>query len=85
MTREAKRQETERESGMTARQWNGQHNRFKDITNQIFGRLTALHHLTGTQRWMCICACGRHIQVYGFNLRSGCTKSCGCLRRKGQQ
>lgn len=30
-------------------------------------------------RWICICDCGNRIQTSGKNLRSGDTKSCGCL------
>jgi hypothetical protein len=30
-------------------------------------------------RWHCVCACGRKKQVFGDTLRSGRSKSCGCL------
>lgn len=31
--------------------------------------------------WLCRCTCGNETVVVGKNLRSGNTKSCGCLRR----
>ena len=30
--------------------------------------------------WLCQCDCGKHVTVRGTDLRSGKTKSCGCLR-----
>ena len=33
-------------------------------------------------KWRCICDCGNITVVTGINLRSGNTKSCGCLRTK---
>lgn len=36
-------------------------------------------------QWLCHCSCGREVPVQTFNLKSGNTKSCGCLnaeRRK---
>ena len=56
-----------------------------DLTGQKFGRLTALefcgiqHHKA---RWRCACDCGLSVIVSANNLRSGNTKSCGCLRRE---
>lgn len=31
--------------------------------------------------WLCRCDCGKEVIARGVNLRSGNTKSCGCLRR----
>lgn len=50
----------------------------KDITGQQFGRLTVLKRV-GTM-WLCKCACGTCKRVTTGNLRSGGTKSCGCLK-----
>lgn len=55
-----------------------------DITNQKFGKLTALS-LNGKQKresvWLCACECGGIVNVRLSNLRTGNTKSCGCLRK----
>lgn len=53
-----------------------------DIAGQRFGRLTAVKHIgskNGRAVWLCKCDCGKETIVYGKSLRSGNTKSCGCL------
>lgn len=55
-----------------------------DLTNQKFGRLTAISpshsvHNVGVY-WNCICECGKSTSVPAGNLRCGNTKSCGCLK-----
>lgn len=57
--------------------------RFKDISGQKFGRLTALYrlhkyHKKGTY-WLCACECGNLVETTLNNLTMGHTKSCGCL------
>lgn len=32
--------------------------------------------------WLCVCECGNEVRVTGNALRSGHTRSCGCLRSK---
>lgn len=58
--------------------------RFIDIAGLRFGRLTAVK-LVGKNRlgglWNCLCDCGAESVVACSTLRSGITKSCGCLRR----
>lgn len=59
------------------------HNRL-DLTNQIFGRLIAIKFV-GKNRfnngiWECRCSCGEIINVLSSKLKSGKTKSCGCLK-----
>lgn len=59
----------------------------KDITNQRFGRLVALSvsgrdERNGDLMWRCQCDCGNIVNVDGARLRSGATRSCGCLRRE---
>ena len=55
----------------------------KDISGQRFGRLVVAclsgsgHH--GEKVWECICDCGNKAYATGSSLRSGKTKSCGCL------
>jgi hypothetical protein len=52
-----------------------------DLTGQRFGRLVAMS-IIGAGRWACICDCGRTGEFRVSNLRSGKTKSCGCLPRE---
>lgn len=59
-----------------------------DITDQIFGYLTVLSKSDKTDSsrrtyWNCLCKCGNITTVTGAHLRSGNTKSCGCLISKG--
>ena len=58
-------------------------NHLVDITNQRFGRLLCLRpgtsHRSG-RFWICICDCGTECEIRGGSLRSGLTRSCGCLR-----
>jgi len=55
-------------------------------TGERFGRLVVIRRFFGTRRgearWMCGCDCGMPKIVSGNHLRSGDTKSCGCLRRE---
>lgn len=57
---------------------------FKDFTNQKFNRLTVICRAENTHggkvRWRCKCACGNIAMVTSDHLRSGHTKSCGCLK-----
>lgn len=58
----------------------------KDLAGQKFGRLTALREegrsKHGAVLWECLCDCGRIAVVAAYYLRSGKTKSCGCLRTR---
>ena len=54
-----------------------------------FGRLVVLNETTKEERknqagrnYWCQCDCGNKIIVYGHNLKTGNTKSCGCLNRE---
>lgn len=59
-----------------------------DISGQKFGRLTAVsllprHNWRGRDAtWLCKCDCGKEFNARGSALRSGNTKSCGCLVRE---
>ncbi len=59
------------------------HSRKKlDLTGQTFGRLTALGpagKVGGCTAWLCRCECGNEVTVRTGSLRSGNTRSCGCL------
>lgn len=53
-----------------------------DITGQTFQYLTAVKPVgsgKGGVVWECLCKCGKTINTTAKNLRSGNTKSCGCL------
>ena len=56
----------------------------KDITGQVFGRLTAIRRFVeanGSHKlWLCQCECGNLAKVQTHYLISGNTKSCGCIR-----
>jgi len=60
--------------------------KFVDLTGQKFGRLTVLERVKndnyGHVRWLCQCECNKRTLVKGYNLKSGHTKSCGCLMRE---
>ena len=63
---------------------------FKDLTNQKFGKLTALYP-TGNKIgqnyiWHCKCECGNECDVREGDLKNGHTSSCGCqLLSLGEQ
>ncbi len=56
-----------------------------DLKNQRFGRLQVFSESTkrncGNVVWLCLCGCGALTEVTTDGLRSGGTKSCGCMRR----
>lgn len=61
--------------------------KFKDLTGQRFGKLMVVSRAddyikpNGNKiiQWRCVCDCGNEVVVRGEYLRSGDTKSCGCL------
>jgi hypothetical protein len=56
-----------------------------ELTRQRFGRLVAIERTSkyrGAYKWLCICDCGRMVEVLGSKLVSGHTKSCGCIRNE---
>lgn len=57
-----------------------------DIRGQRFVRLVAVEVVGsaygGKRTWRCLCDCGREVVVAGNSLRTGNTKSCGCLHRE---
>lgn len=54
-----------------------------DLTNQRFGKLTALYPREYKKNssiiWHCKCDCGRECDVESYSLRAGLIKSCGCI------
>ena len=54
-----------------------------DLRGQVFGRLVAVKRdPLKIQNWICLCTCGKEKSIYLGSLRSGATKSCGCLHRE---
>lgn len=60
----------------------------EDLTGKQFGKLTVVKRLESRitkegkkqAQWLCHCACGNDIIAITAKLKSGHTKSCGCLR-----
>jgi hypothetical protein len=55
-----------------------------DLRGQRFGRLVAVRRngaYRGQTLWLCLCDCGAAHTATSRNLRTGQTKSCGCLQR----
>lgn len=58
-----------------------------DLSNKVFGRLTALHPISSTDKngsilWKCRCKCGTEINVSQDSLVQGYFRSCGCVRQE---
>jgi len=58
----------------------------KDEVGNRYGMLTVIEYAERSKwkqaRWRCLCDCGNITVVDGGSLRSGHTKSCGCLQRE---
>jgi hypothetical protein len=56
-----------------------------DLTEQKFGRLKVLHRINNYKsrhaQWHCKCDCGKEVDVTSDKLKSGHTRSCGCLKQ----
>ncbi len=55
---------------------------FIDLTGQQFSRLRVVKRIgtkNGSPLWQCICDCGKMTEATTRNLRTGDTKSCGCI------
>ena len=61
----------------------------KDLTNQKFGRLLVIKYYKtakdGHSIWKCQCDCGNIVNVYSNSLKTGNTRSCGCLNKEIKQ
>ena len=57
-----------------------------NLVGQEFGRLTVVEKIGSIGNrgivWRCVCCCGNETTVPTRDLRSGNTKSCGCLRNE---
>ena len=60
--------------------------RFIDLSEQKFGRLTPIKHAGkskhGKSVWLCVCDCGTEKIIAQRSLLSGDTKSCGCYQKE---
>lgn len=60
--------------------------KFIDITDGRFGRWTVIDKakgaLGGEALWICLCECGNTKTLAGNVLRSGKSRSCGCLKKE---
>ena len=59
--------------------------KIKDLTGQIFGRWKVIKNGGKKHRetnWLCVCRCGIKRKVIGSRLKSGKSKSCGCLKKE---
>lgn len=55
-----------------------------DYTGLKFNMLTVIEfsHVHNTNAyWKCICDCGNYTTLIGYSIKSGHTKSCGCLHK----
>lgn len=51
----------------------------------VFGRLTVIGrapNIKSVAAWLCLCACGNHKAIKGYQLRNGAVVSCGCQHRE---
>lgn len=54
-----------------------------DLTGDVYGRLVVINKSEkGGIFWDCLCSCGNSISTSSKSLKSGYTKSCGCLREE---
>ena len=60
--------------------------KFQDLTGLPFGYYTAIRqdgcNSKGVPYWLCRCRCGNEKRVRVYDLLSGASQSCGCLRRE---
>jgi len=56
---------------------------FENLSGHVFGKLKALRVAAKKpcMTWVCQCVCGNEINVRAANLKSGHSKSCGCVRK----
>lgn len=59
----------------------------RDLSGEVFGRLTALNYGSTSKGifWDCACICGGRTTASRGNLVAGNVKSCGCMEREKNQ
>lgn len=60
-----------------------------DLAGRRFNRLTIIRRSSkpnfgSHSRWLAKCDCGQEVEVFGNNVKSGHTKSCGCLQSENR-
>ena len=55
-----------------------------DLTGQKFGKLTAIEKVNNEGYWKWQCECGKQKIIKADSVKSGRTRSCGCLNGKNQ-
>lgn len=70
-----------RSCGCLLREWLNNHH--EDLSGRVFGRLRVVSlfkkERPGYIKWHCVCSCGGSAIVSSSHLKSGHTKSCGCV------
>lgn len=64
-----------------------------DLTGKTFNKLTVIQRVSTKKTpsgatkifWLCLCECGNKCVVDGNSLKTGNTKSCGCVKSFGEQ
>ncbi len=61
-----------------------------DERGNVYGRLLVLKEIPWNinikyARWLCLCFCGKMTEVSKYELHSGNTKSCGCLKHENSR
>ncbi len=58
----------------------------RDLSGETFGRWTVLERANRNEQghfyYWCLCECGFKGRIIGYSLKSGKSKSCGCLQRE---
>lgn len=53
---------------------------------EVYGRLTVVKYVEmcdkGNSKWLFKCECGNEVIRHGYNVKSGMTRSCGCLHKE---
>lgn len=56
-----------------------------DLAGKTFNRLTVIKEVPSPENdshWLCQCECGNLVEIRGTAIKSGITRSCGCLAKE---
>ena len=60
--------------------------KIKDITGEKYNKLTAIKYVgktkSGSAIWLWKCDCGNEKEIIADSVKTGNTKSCGCLKKE---